>query len=108
MLHFRLFSSHLTPQLSSHRVHIRRTDKVGTEAAFHSVAEYMTAVDDFYDQLELRQPVDKRRVYIASDDYKVRDISHTLPNEFLNVPISGYFWITKGNSKRASSQTVSH
>ncbi|XP_059614550.1 alpha-(1,6)-fucosyltransferase [Phlebotomus argentipes] len=52
-------------------VHIRRTDKVGTEAAFHSLAEYMTAVDEFYDQLELRQSVDKRRVYIASDDYKV-------------------------------------
>uniref|UniRef100_A0A1B0DPN3 Uncharacterized protein n=1 Tax=Phlebotomus papatasi TaxID=29031 RepID=A0A1B0DPN3_PHLPP len=68
-------------------VHIRRTDKVGTEAAFHSVAEYMTAVDDFYDQLEQRQPVDKRRVYIASDDYKVRDISHTPPNEFLSVPM---------------------
>uniref|UniRef100_A0A1L8E233 Alpha-(1,6)-fucosyltransferase n=1 Tax=Nyssomyia neivai TaxID=330878 RepID=A0A1L8E233_9DIPT len=54
-------------------VHIRRTDKVGTEAAFHSVSEYMTAVDDFYDQFEMRQPVDKRRVYIASDDYKVID-----------------------------------
>ncbi|GAB0096894.1 Alpha-(1,6)-fucosyltransferase [Sergentomyia squamirostris] len=52
-------------------VHIRRTDKVGTEAAFHSLDEYMTAVAEFYDQLEMREVVDKRRVYIASDDYKV-------------------------------------
>uniref|UniRef100_A0A1B0GKV9 Alpha-(1,6)-fucosyltransferase n=2 Tax=Lutzomyia longipalpis TaxID=7200 RepID=A0A1B0GKV9_LUTLO len=54
-------------------VHIRRTDKVGTEAAFHNLKEYMAAVDEYYDQLEMRQPVDKRRVYIASDDYKVID-----------------------------------
>ncbi|ETN58391.1 alpha-(1,6)-fucosyltransferase [Anopheles darlingi] len=54
-------------------VHVRRTDKVGTEAAFHSIEEYMTAVDDYYDQLELKTKVEKRRVFVASDDPKVID-----------------------------------
>ncbi|KAI4462501.1 alpha- 16 -fucosyltransferase [Holotrichia oblita] len=52
-------------------VHVRRTDKVGTEAAYHSIDEYMHAVNEYYDQLELKQPVDKRRVYLATDDPKV-------------------------------------
>ncbi|KPJ13995.1 Alpha-(1,6)-fucosyltransferase [Papilio machaon] len=52
-------------------VHIRRTDKVGTEAAFHHIHEYMTHVKDYYDELELTHPVDKRRVYLASDDANV-------------------------------------
>ncbi|KAL3267484.1 hypothetical protein HHI36_011607 [Cryptolaemus montrouzieri] len=52
-------------------VHIRRTDKVGTEAALHRVDEYMTWVDDYYNQLELKQKVDKRRIYLASDEPKV-------------------------------------
>lgn len=52
-------------------VHVRRTDKVGTEAAFHNINEYMTHVDEYYNNLELKQSVDKRRVYLASDDPKV-------------------------------------
>uniref|UniRef100_A0A182YJU6 Alpha-(1,6)-fucosyltransferase n=1 Tax=Anopheles stephensi TaxID=30069 RepID=A0A182YJU6_ANOST len=58
-------------------VHVRRTDKVGTEAAFHGIEEYMTAVDDYYDQLELREKVDKRRVFVASDDPKVIEETKT-------------------------------
>lgn len=49
-------------------VHIRRTDKVGTEAAFHPLEEYMNHVEEYYKQLEMTQPVDVRRVYLASDD----------------------------------------
>lgn len=52
-------------------VHIRRTDKIGTEAAFHSVDEYMSKVADYYDQLAMTQAVPVRRVYLASDDPKV-------------------------------------
>nr|XP_023022722.1 alpha-(1,6)-fucosyltransferase [Leptinotarsa decemlineata] len=52
-------------------VHVRRTDKVGTEAAFHSLDEYMSYVNEYYDYLELKQTVDKRRIYLASDDAKV-------------------------------------
>lgn len=52
-------------------VHIRRTDKVGTEAALHKVEEYMQHVEEYYNQLELIETVDKRRVFLASDDPKV-------------------------------------
>lgn len=54
-------------------VHVRRTDKVGTEAAFHGIDEYMTAVDDYFKQREMVEQIDKRRVYLASDDPKVID-----------------------------------
>lgn len=52
-------------------VHVRRTDKVGTEASLHSIEEYMTSVDDYYQQLEMTEMVEKRRVFLASDDPKV-------------------------------------
>ena len=54
-----------------YRIHVRRTDKVGAEAAFHSVEEYMAHVDDYYETLEKREHVDRRRVYIATDDPSV-------------------------------------
>lgn len=50
---------------------MRRTDKVGTEAAFHSIEEYMLYVADYFDKLELKRKVDVRRVYLASDDPSV-------------------------------------
>lgn len=56
-------------------VHIRRTDKVGTEASLHTVDEYMKWVEDYYQQLETVQMVDKRRVFLASDDPKVRNLT---------------------------------
>lgn len=52
-------------------IHVRRTDKVGTEAAFHKLDEYMKHVDAFYTQLDLKEPVKTRRVYVASDDSNV-------------------------------------
>lgn len=52
-------------------VHVRRTDKVGTEAAFHSIDEYMLYVSDFFNKLEMKEKVDVRRVYLASDDPSV-------------------------------------
>jgi len=53
------------------RIHVRRTDKVGAEAAFHSIDEYMMHVEDYYNTLEKRGPVSQRRVYIATDDPSV-------------------------------------
>lgn len=44
---------------------------MGTEAAFHGIEEYMAEVDEYYNQLELKQSVEKRRIYLASDDPKV-------------------------------------
>nr|CAG4645426.1 EOG090X03KK [Lynceus sp. MCZ IZ 141354] len=54
-------------------IHVRRTDKVGTEAAFHSIEEYMVHVQEYYERLELKQgsKVEHRRVYLASDDASV-------------------------------------
>ena len=49
-------------------IHIRRTDKVGVEAAFHSLDEYMKHVEAYYDQREHHQAVTQRRVYLATDD----------------------------------------
>ncbi|CAD5231389.1 unnamed protein product [Bursaphelenchus xylophilus] len=50
---------------------IRRTDKIGLEAAFHSVDEYMKWTELWYKVQEKRlspeRPL-KRRVYIATDD----------------------------------------
>jgi glycoprotein 6-alpha-L-fucosyltransferase len=34
-------------------IHVRRTDKVGTEAAFHPLSEYMQYVEDYYNRLDL-------------------------------------------------------
>lgn len=55
-------------------VHVRRTDKVGTEAAFHSIDEYMTHVIAWYDKEDMKRQrlgqskITTRLVYIASDD----------------------------------------
>ncbi|CAL1536440.1 unnamed protein product [Lymnaea stagnalis] len=49
-------------------VHVRRTDKLYVEAAFHDLREYMNHVRDYYDQLERTRPDVKRRVYLASDE----------------------------------------
>lgn len=34
-------------------IHVRRTDKINTEAAFHPLSEYMLRVEDYYDRLDL-------------------------------------------------------
>ena len=47
---------------------MRRTDKVGTEAAFHPIEEYMVHVEDHFQHLARRMLVDKKRVYLATDD----------------------------------------
>uniref|UniRef100_A0A8C4QCX5 Alpha-(1,6)-fucosyltransferase n=1 Tax=Eptatretus burgeri TaxID=7764 RepID=A0A8C4QCX5_EPTBU len=52
-------------------VHVRRTDKVGTEAAFHSIDEYMSHVQEVYALLALHKDVPIRRVYLATDDPKL-------------------------------------
>ena len=49
------------------RVHIRRDDKI-KEAAYKPLEDYMARVDHYYDVLERKQKVDKRRVYLATDN----------------------------------------
>lgn len=55
------------------RIHVRRTDKVGTEAAFHSIEEYMTHVEDYFLTLETNGTTIPRRIFLASDDARVID-----------------------------------
>ncbi|XP_023306207.2 alpha-(1,6)-fucosyltransferase [Lucilia cuprina] len=52
-------------------VHVRRTDKVGTEAAFHSIEEYMTHVEDYFLTQEINGTNVPRRIFLASDDARV-------------------------------------
>ncbi|KAG1662109.1 Alpha-(1,6)-fucosyltransferase [Nymphon striatum] len=54
-------------------IHVRRTDKVGTEADFHGIEEYMEHVDEYYQKLEMTEDVPARRVYLATDDPTVLD-----------------------------------
>jgi glycoprotein 6-alpha-L-fucosyltransferase len=52
------------------RIHVRRTDKVGSEAAFHDISEYMKYVEDYYIIYQYQNPNLKftKRVYVATDE----------------------------------------
>ena len=65
-------------------VHVRRTDKVGTEAAYHDIDEYMVKVEQYFDELETKPDV--KRVFLASDDPKVIT---TARNRYPNYEIIG-------------------
>lgn len=49
---------------------MRRTDKVGTEAAYHDISEYMKHVEDYYVIFQYQNPTLKftKRVYLATDE----------------------------------------
>lgn len=55
-------------------IHVRRTDKVGSEAAFHPLSEYMKLVQDYYGSLQLersrtgKKEAIEKLVYLATDD----------------------------------------
>lgn len=53
-------------------VHVRRTDKIGSEARSHMLDEYMGYVDDYFLGREMIQssPM-QRRIYLATDDPQV-------------------------------------
>ena len=54
---------------SKYRVHIRRTDKVDTEAGFHPIEEYMQHVEEWYQQQQKQgMDVTTKRVYLATDE----------------------------------------
>lgn len=52
-------------------IHVRRTDKVGAEANKYNVEDYMRHVEMYFDRLSLFHKVEKRRVFVASDDLDV-------------------------------------
>ncbi|KAJ2951396.1 hypothetical protein O0L34_g13541 [Tuta absoluta] len=71
-------------------MHIRRTDKVGTEAAFHHIHEYMKHAEQYWLRLQAAEPATPvpRRVYLASDDPNVlEDARSKYPDvEFVGDP----------------------
>ncbi|CAF1129035.1 unnamed protein product [Rotaria sordida] len=54
-------------------IHVRRTDKVGSEAAFHDISEYMKHVEDYYIIYQYQNPNLKftKRVFLATDEPSV-------------------------------------
>ncbi|KAH8862338.1 Alpha-(1,6)-fucosyltransferase [Schistosoma japonicum] len=103
-------------------VHIRRTDKINTEASFHSLEEYMTEVDSYFNFIDASRqmmsrteewrndikspfhhrvyhqlnPV-KRQVYIATDEPSIFDEAQSkYPN-----------YVFYGDRRRAESAAVS-
>lgn len=59
------------------RIHVRRTDKVGTEAKYHKLEEYMEHAEEYFQSIELVSLKSvKRRVYIATDEPSVLKECH--------------------------------
>ena len=58
---------------------MRRTDKVGTEAAFHDISEYMTHAEDYYAIYQYQNPNVNftKRVYLATDEPTVFNDART-------------------------------
>ncbi|KAK4887719.1 hypothetical protein RN001_003990 [Aquatica leii] len=52
-------------------VQIRRTDKLLGEAQYYSIEEYMDVVDEYYNSIETKTNLTKRRIYIGTEDYNV-------------------------------------
>ncbi|KAE9546993.1 hypothetical protein FO519_009795 [Halicephalobus sp. NKZ332] len=63
-------------------IQVRRTDKIGTEAAFHDVAEYMKWTEHWFRIQELRNDSKiERKVFIATDDPNVfKETREKYPN----------------------------
>ena len=49
-------------------VQVRRTDKIHSEAAFHGIDEYMVHVEEWYQKQRMTHHIEKKRVFIATDD----------------------------------------
>ena len=58
-------------QFGLYSVQVRRTDKLIVEAKFHSLDEYMVRVEEWYRLYGMTHEVDKKRVFIATDDPSV-------------------------------------
>uniref|UniRef100_A0A2S2NRB2 Alpha-(1,6)-fucosyltransferase n=1 Tax=Schizaphis graminum TaxID=13262 RepID=A0A2S2NRB2_SCHGA len=54
-------------------VHIRRTDKLTSEASLHTLDEYMVHVEDYYKRKKLSGEVNQKRIYLATDDSSLFD-----------------------------------
>ncbi|WAR12583.1 FUT8-like protein [Mya arenaria] len=61
-------------------IQVRRTDKLHSEASFHSLQEYMIHVKRWFDVAETKTPIVQRKVYLATDDPSLfTEAEHTYP-----------------------------
>ncbi|MGH0129815.1 UNVERIFIED_CONTAM: hypothetical protein FKN15_047168 [Acipenser sinensis] len=74
------------------RVHVRRTDKVGTEAAFHPIEEYMVQVEEHFQMLGRRMHIDKKRVYLATDDPSLLQEAKTKYKDYEFISDNSISW----------------
>ena len=55
--------------MENNRIHIRRTDKVGTEAKSYPVSQYMENAEKWFVEYEKKHGVLKQRtIYLATDE----------------------------------------
>uniref|UniRef100_A0A8C7FLY4 Alpha-(1,6)-fucosyltransferase n=1 Tax=Oncorhynchus kisutch TaxID=8019 RepID=A0A8C7FLY4_ONCKI len=73
-------------------VHVRRTDKVGTEAAFHPIEEYMVHVEEQFQHMARRIHVDKKRVYLATDDPSLLQEAKTKYTDYEFISDNSISW----------------
>ncbi|XP_051951263.1 alpha-(1,6)-fucosyltransferase-like [Xyrauchen texanus] len=73
-------------------VHVRRTDKVGTEAAFHPIEEYMAHVEEQFEYISQRVHVDKKRVYLATDDPSLLEEAKTKYTDYEFISDNSISW----------------
>ncbi|XP_016317189.1 alpha-(1,6)-fucosyltransferase-like [Sinocyclocheilus anshuiensis] len=73
-------------------VHVRRTDKVGTEAAFHPIEEYMVHVEEQFQYMAQRGHVDKKRVYLATDDPSLLQEAKTKYTDYEFISDNSISW----------------
>jgi glycoprotein 6-alpha-L-fucosyltransferase len=71
-------------------VQVRRSDKLLDEAVYHPLSDYMIYVKDYFEKLELSQKVNRKLVYVASDDPKV------LPQFIQEYPEYSFIGNTEG------------
>lgn len=64
-------------------VHIRRTDKLRFNKP-KQISEYMNFVEEYYDRLELKGIILKRRIYLATED---PDVVYETKNQYPNYEI---------------------
>lgn len=66
-------------------IHVRRTDKI-TEAAYQPLEDYMEEVAEYYDQLELTEKVESRRIFLSTEEPDIiKEIVTKYPNYELLV-----------------------
>ncbi len=61
-------------------IHIRRTDRIKKEH-YVPIEKYMEEIEDYYDKMEITQPIEERRVFLATDTQGViAEFKNKYPN----------------------------